>query len=451
MRLTSGSSRSLPLPAAMFRFLTLLLLLVGLVGALGGILGGGVVSAHEGEDDGSSVTLETDPDAPSVEQKAATEHAEGHVLESSWPEDGVMLWVPPKEGRLSFVEPVKASTLTLALIRADAAALLEDEVVRLTSGESVTEILLRLPPIRPGMYELTWSVASVDGTELTGSIGFGLEPPMAAVGGQNHRHGESHLYEDTPGQFSLRLLFLLSVTFLFTAVRRSRLVTGRGILDRVLLRVGAGLLLLATLVTGVVDIANWVDEYHDKPFSAMIAAPGLSLLLPVLAFSVALLVRPRPSSPVFWCGVGVLAAYAGLSHAIRTALGAELFVVFTVLLVAVSLIWAEMLRVLLSPASAADAGPVRMPRVLFGAAGALVVASLLMLFLHAGTLELEMAFARDLRSRVVLSGALLAATGMFSFMAARSRSLRLLALIPGSLVVATSALLAWMPPPAAGL
>jgi methionine-rich copper-binding protein CopC len=426
----------------MLLFVTLLLTALG--------TGGGVVSAHEddGDGDGAAVTLEADQ---LTDKAVDVTHTEGHVLESSWPEDGAMLWVPPKEGRLTFTEPVKASTLTLTLKRTDMGALIEDEVVRLTSGESVTEILLRLPTIRPGMYELAWSVTSVADVELKGSIGFGLEPPMAAVGGQNHRHGESHLYEDTPGQFSLRLLFLLAVAFLFAAVRRSRLVAGRGVLDRVLLRTGAGLLLLATLVTGVVDIANWVDEYHDKPFSAIVAAPGLSLLLPVLAFAVTLLVWARPALPVFWCGVGVLAAYAGLSHAIRTALGAELFVAFTVLLVAVSLVWAEMLRVLLSPAPVSDANPRPVSRVLFGAAGVLVVASLMMLFLHAGTLELEMAFARDLRSRVVLSGVLLGSAGVFSVMAGRLRSLRFLALLPATLVVVASSLLAWMPPPAAGL
>lgn len=408
----------------------------------------GFATAHEGDDSGDPTFPVDTSSGPAA---ASSEHAGTH-LESSWPRDGVMLWVPPTESRLTFLEPVKSSTLILTLSRPDGGLLVEDEVVRLTSGENVTEILLRLPTIRPGMYELAWSVTAVSGSALQGSLEFGLEPPIAAVGGQNHRHGESHLYEDTPGQFALRLLFVAAVAFLFAAVRRARLTTSGGALDRLLLRVGAGLLLLAALVAGVVDVTKWVDEYHEKPFSAITAAPGLSILIPVLVFSVLALVRARVSMPVLWCGVGSLSAYAGLSHAIRTARGAELFVVFTVLLVSLAMLWAEMLRTLLSPSSASTTA-ISAPRsrVLVGSVLALVLSSFLMLVLHAGTLALEIAFLRDLRSRLVFSALLLGSLGAFSFLAKRSRALRLLALLPASLVLLVSALLAWMPPPAAGL
>lgn len=208
------------------------------------------LAAHEGDD-----TTEGTIASPGASVGIAAEHTGNH-LESSWPRDAVMLWVPPKEARLTYLEPVKASTLVLTLSRTDGELLVEDEVVRLTSGESVTEILLRLPMIRPGMYELKWSVTAVSDAPLQGSIGFGLEPPIAAVGGQNHRHGESHLYQDTPGQFALRLLFVAASAFLFASVRRARIVNGKGALERLLLRVGAGLLLLAALITGVVDVTK---------------------------------------------------------------------------------------------------------------------------------------------------------------------------------------------------
>lgn len=434
--------RLLPTPArVVFRLLILLLALLAVLNPAAR------VSAHEGDD---VVDPAVPTDSSSEPAAKGPEHAGAH-LESSWPRDGVMLWVPPTEGRLTFLEPVKSSTLTLLLSRPDGGLLVENEVVRLTSGENVTEILLRLPTIRPGTYELAWSVTAVSGATLQGSLGFGLEPPISAVGGQNHRHGESHLYEDTPGQFALRLLFVAAVAFLFAAVRRSRLVAGKGALERLLLRVGAGLLLLAALVAGVVDIAKWVDEYHDKPFSAITAAPGLSILIPVLVFSVLALIRSRVATAVLWCGVGALAAYAGLSHAIRTALGAELFVVFTALLVALAMLWAEMLRTLLMPTPApAESSPER-SRMLAGAALVLVVSSFLMLVLHAGTLDLEMAFLRDLRSRLALSAVLLGSLGGFSFLSTRRRGLRLLALLPMTVVLVVSALLAWMPPPAAGL
>lgn len=416
------------------------------------------VLAHEGDDTTTTVAPNADPiDAgegseavPALTGSNSGAASEAGGLASSWPRDGVMLWVPPKEGRLTFAEPVKSSTLTIAVRRDDGEALVDDDVVRLTSGESVTEILLRLPPLRPGMYALDWSVAAVSGTSLTGSVEFGLEPPVAAVGGQNHRHGESHLYEDTIGQFALRLLFVASVAFLFAAVRRTRAFAGKGAVERLFLRVGAALLLFAALLAGVVDVAAWVDEYHDEAFSAIVAAPGLSLLIPVLAFSVFSLVRPRPTMPVFWCGVGVLGAYAGLSHAIRTALGAELFVVFTVLLAALALLWAELLRVLTTPLAAADAPAAIRSRVLVGSVAVLVLTSFSMLVLHAGTFALEMAFFRDFRSRVALSVLLAAALGVFMFTASRRR-LRLLAAVPAVVIVVVSALLAWMPPPAAGL
>jgi methionine-rich copper-binding protein CopC len=434
MRLFPGSARTLS------RALALLLVLLAV------LIPVSPLAAYEGDD-----TTEGTIASSSASVDSAAGHAGSH-LESSWPRDGVMLWVPPKEARLTYLEPVKASTLVLTLARLDGELLVEDEVVRLTSGENVIEILLRLPLIRPGMYELKWSVTTVSDAPLQGSIGFGLEPPIAAVGGQNHRHGESHLYQDTPGQFALRLLFVAASAFLFASVRRARIVNGKGALERLLLRVGAGLLLLAALITGVVDVTKWLDEYHDKPFSAITAAPGLAILIPVLAFSVFSLVRARPSMPVFWCGLGSLAAYAGLSHAIQTALGAEFFVVFTALLVSLALVWAEMLRMLLAPTPVAPGTDVSSRgRVLSGSALVLVGSSLLMLVLHAGTLDLEMAFIRDLRSRLVFSMVLLTGLGAFSLLTSRRRGLRLLALIPASIVLVVSALLAWMPPPAAGL
>jgi len=330
-------------------------------------------------------------------------------------------------------------------------ALADDEVTRLTSGESVSEILLRLPPLRPGGYALDWSVTSASGEELAGRIGFGLEEPIAAVGGQNHRHGESHLYEDTPGQFALRLLFVLAVAFLFAGVRRARARAQAGVLERASVRVGAVLLALAVVAGAVLDAVAWVDEYHDTPFSALMAAPGLSLLLPVLVFCGYLLVTARTSAAVLWAGVGVFAAYAGLSHAIRTALGAELFVVFTVLLSALALLWADLLRGVMGMLPGQGSGQVFPVLRLAGAAVALVVASVLMLLLHAGTFDLQMAFARDLRSRLVLTAILAAALAPLPFLAARRGLLRALCAVPVLVAVAVSAALVWMPPPAAGL
>ena len=403
------------------------------------------VAAHEGDDEEPPAEVPT----TSPDVSAVAPHGDGHGLESSWPRDGAELWVPPKEGRLGFSEPVKSSTLVLTLARTDGAALADDEVVRLTSGEAVSEILLRLPPLRPGGYSLEWAVVSASGANLSGRIGFGLEPPIAAVGGQNHRHGESHLYEDTPGQFALRLLFVFAVAFLFAAVRRVSARSQVSVLDRAAVRTGAALLALAVVVGAIVDAVAWIGEYHDTPLSALVAAPGLSLLLPVLVFCGYLMVTARVSSAVLWAGVGVFASYAGLSHAIRTALGVELFVVFTVLLTSLALLWADLLRGVVGLVHGGDAGfPfARLAR----STVVLVVASVTMLLLHAGTFDLHMAFARDLRSRLVLAAVLTAAIAPLSFLASRRGALRVLCLAPVLVVFVVSAALVWMPPPAAGL
>jgi len=366
------------------------------------------------------------------------------ALSSSWPADKAMLWVPPKEGRLAFTVPVKASTLEVTLRRVDGTRILDASVDRLTSGEAVTEILLRLPKILPGMHEMAWNVDAASGETLTGVIGFGLEAPIAAVGGQNHRHGESHLYEDTPGQFAIRILFVLSAAFLLAGVRRSRSRPIPVAMEKFLVRVGAAFLLLASAVAAVVDAVAWVDEYHDKPFSALAAAPGLSLLLPAAGFAVFLLITARSSSVVAVGAAAVLAGYAGLSHAVRTALGAQLFVTFTVLLVALAALWGEAFRSLLAPATSD-----RRPQSFLRFVVVLIASSLLMLLLHAATFDLQMAFARDLRSRLLLAGAVAVSSALFSFFSSSRR--RGVAAVLLLVLVAASSLLAWMPPPAAGL
>jgi methionine-rich copper-binding protein CopC len=382
-------------------------------------------------------------DADTGDGSSPTTVAPPAGLLSSWPAADAMLWVPPKEGRLTFTVPVKASTLEVTVARVDGPRLVNATIDRLTSGETVTEILLRLPKVVPGSYQLDWAVQTSAGSPLEGSIRFGLEAPIAAVGGQNHRHGESHLYEDTPGQFALRVVYVLAAAFVFAGIRRARSREKSGLIEKSLVRTGAALLLFAAAISAIVDAVNWVDEYHDKAFSAFLASPGLAFLLPVGGFAVYLLVGARTSNAVAAGTAAVLAGYAGLSHAIRTALGAELFVAFTVLLLALAALWSEILRSSL-PSPDADRGT-----ALPVAVAALVASSLLMLFLHAGTFDLEMAFARDLRSRLVLSAALAVASA-FTILFGRSRR-RLAALIPLPVLLVSSALLAWMPPPAAGL
>jgi len=400
-------------------------------------------------DSGGSVAATlTDQAVPLADQTASPS------LVSSWPRDGVVLWVPPKEGRLSFTTPVRSSSLELLLERTDDVAFDGSDVARLTTGESVTEILFRLPPITPGPYRLEWSVTAESGEQLGGVVTFSLDAPLAAVGGQNHRHGGSVLYQDSPVDFLLRMLFVLSAALLLAAVvsgrtRREGAQTDTAV--RVLVRVGAGVLGLAALATAVVDAVRWTDTYHDKPLAAFVAAPGTVLLFPLLAFAALLVMRPRAGSTTAAGAMVVLASHSGVSYAARAENPAPLLLVLTVLLCCLALFWALLL------VAVPDVLARRVPEVrrqltrLLGIGALLLASSVALLVLHANGFVLRMAFAADLQRRLSLGALLLPLIVLLGFLAGRRRVLRLLGVLVVAALFVVSALLGWVPPPAAGL
>jgi hypothetical protein len=147
-----------------------------------------------------------------------------------------------------------------------------------------------------------------------------------------------------------------------------------------------------------------------------------------------------------------LALHAGLSHAVKTPTALQLFVVFTASLIAVAVTWATLTSLVLDTLRSRRVNPRRIRRELYLLIAAALGTSLLMLLLHAGTLALELDFRAALWFRLV-AGAL-ACGGVWltvQLNATKQPLLRLVSIIPASVVVAATAALLWMPPPAAGI
>lgn len=405
--------------------------------------------AHEGEDaplSTASTLVATDASTLTV---APTDEVSVGPLESSWPRDGVVLWVPPREGRLTFLQPVKASTMTLEL----AAPTQEpEELVRLTRGDDVTEILYRFTSVKPGTYSINWAVDALDGHRLEGSIAFELEIPIKAAGGQNHRHGDSHLYEDSASQYVPRIFFVLGASMMLLGVIRTTRRRRQAVSDKVAVRLGAVVLGCTALIVALFDVINWVDEYHDYPLSAVTAAPGVGVVLPILGFVAYALVSAPTTRRVGVAAALSLALHAGLSHAVKTPTALQLFVVFTASMLAVAVTWATLASLVLDTLRSRRVDARRIRRELYLMIATALGTSLLMLLLHAGTLALVLDFRAALWFRLI-AGALACGGAWLTVRLNMTKQplLRLVSVIPAGLVAASTAALLWMPPPSAGV
>jgi methionine-rich copper-binding protein CopC len=433
-------------------------LALGALSGLAVLLLSGPVHAHEGDDSAplpaDSSTLVDAPAGAGTQVDGldragnATQHS--GVLESSWPRDGVTLWVPPREGRLTFHEPVQASTLTVNLRRSDDAT--SEELTRLTRGDGVTEILFRFASVRPGSFVIDWTVDATSGERLTGSVAFELEQPIEAVGGQNHRHGDSHLYKDSAGQFAPRLFFVLGAALVMAGVLRTTRRGRPAPSDRLAVRAGAVVLGATAAVVALVDAVNWVEEYHDYPLSAFAASPGLGVLLPMLGLALYAVVSAPTSRHIAVAAALSLALHAGLSHAVKSAAALQLFATFTASMILAALTWSTLIVMLLDAWRRRTVERPGSLRRLVALIAGVLLTSLLMLFLHAGTLTPQLAFRASLWFRLTAGALSLSATWLAVRMAtSRIPLLRVLAAVPAGLVVVATALLLWMPPPAAGL
>jgi methionine-rich copper-binding protein CopC len=379
--------------------------------------------------------------------------AEETALTDSWPREGVTLWVPPREGHLEFSAKVLSSSLALELRTADGDAVANRTLERLTSEQYAEKVIFRIPGLGAGEYRIVWSVETETGAKLDGEIGFTVDEPLVAGGGQNHRHGENaHLYKDSAGEFTLRLIGLLPLILLAAAFQRSRRRGGPSRLDRFTVRLGGVLVVLVGVVQAIADVVAYVDEYHDYPLSAALAAPAVGVL-PVALLAGGLCVALAPTTGRLLGVVALMVAVnAGLGHLTAGWWAVLLYLLFVTLMGGFVMLGAGLLTAL------ADSFRGRRDetrRSVRGVAAAWLLsglASVGMLLLHAKGFTLKQDFAADLLFRASVTGISLGLLVVGGFLMTRKfLVLRLLSLLPAVLLLGLTAALLWMPPPAAGL
>lgn len=384
---------------------------------------------------------------------AAPAAAEDVVLKDSWPREDALLWVPPREGHLEFSAPVVSSSLELELTFADGDPVPRRTLERLTSEQFAEKVIFRIPVLAPGEYVVVWKVESQAGPRVEGSIPFEVDEPLIAAGGQNHRHGENaHLYQDSAGEFALRVSALFSLLLLFAVHLRHRRRGASSRVDRFAVRVGAVVTVLAALVHAVADVVAYVDEFHDYPLSAALAAPAVGVLPLVVAASAYLVLR-APTDRVLLGVIALLVAVnAGLGHLTAGWWAVLLYVLFVVAMGAFVVLGGTGFAMLVESLRGRYASLGGMRRLLGATWLALAASSFGMLFLHAKGFDLQQDFRDDLLFRTAVSASALVACGLVSLLTARKNLLlRLFAVVVFLFVVSAASALLWMPPPAAGL
>ena len=366
------------------------------------------------------------------------ERGEPVELESSWPQDGGYLWVPSLEARLSFNGPVSASTLQVDLRDGDGQP--AAELDRTTRGEAVTTILLSMPTLEPGEYTIVWAVDDTFGNPLSGEIVFHLDERFTAPGGGNHRHGVDHIYFDSAADLLSRVLLLVgaSVLLLNHLRHRQRVYT---LFDAVASRAASLSLIVGSFIYIVAGIVDAINEYYEQPALGAISSQGLWLLLPLIGGALGQLVTGRTDRYAAGLGAGTMVALGGMSHVINTPHTVATVPTYVVLLGATLVAFVQLGRLLTTPPQNRSLVPVAAASVTAAAA------SMLMLVLHASSLQLIGAFARD---GLVRGGAAVLLAVALGLAVPLKQHRRLVALPAALLTVALVALL-WTPPPAPGI
>lgn len=375
------------------------------------------------------------------------------TLESSWPKEGSALWVPPREGRLVFSGPVTTATLELDLLDDAGRAVRGKDLERLTSEQQAEKLIFRIPFLSTGSYTISWSVTTATGDPLSGEIRFTVDPPLTAGGGQNHRHGENaHLYQDSAGEFTLRILGLLPLVLLAAAWLRSRRRGGPARSDRLVVRVGAALLVLVGVVQAIADVVAYVDEFHEDPLSAALAAPAVGVLPLYVLVAGYLLLRAPLDRLLLGCMITVLALHAGLGHLTGGWSALLFYSAYAMTMAGFVLLAAHTLTMLADALRARRPTASQRHRSLLLLAFATGLSSFGMLVVHANGFEFNIDFAADFRLRLLLAAILLVSSAVFGWCASRRAVLWRIGAFPLALiVVGVAAALLWMPPPAAGL
>ena len=92
--------------------------------------------------------------------------AHTHLVRST-PADGASLVSSPPEAVLVFAQPVIVATAKIESSEGTKSALTPPEGTH-------AEIHLKLPPLAPGRYRLSWRAASADGHVMAGQISFAV-------------------------------------------------------------------------------------------------------------------------------------------------------------------------------------------------------------------------------------------------------------------------------------
>jgi len=93
------------------------------------------------------------------------------VLVSSSPADGSKLTQPPKEIRLLFNEAIVARFSSVTLTRSDG-----KKVQTGGASSNARDLVVSLPLLQPGKYQVRWQATSADSHRIQGSFGFEISP-----------------------------------------------------------------------------------------------------------------------------------------------------------------------------------------------------------------------------------------------------------------------------------
>lgn len=93
------------------------------------------------------------------------------VLVSSSPASGSRLSQAPTEIRLSFNEAIEARFSTVTVTRGDG-----KKVPTGRGSSNARDLVVSLPSLQPGRYQVRWQATSADSHRIQGSFGFEISP-----------------------------------------------------------------------------------------------------------------------------------------------------------------------------------------------------------------------------------------------------------------------------------
>ncbi len=100
---------------------------------------------------------------------------EAHAfLDAAVPPVGGVLAAPPPEIRITFTEPLEAAFSGIELADAAGRAIAAGPAV--VAVDNRAQLVLKLPPLPAGRYQVSWHAVSVDTHRTEGRYGFEIKP-----------------------------------------------------------------------------------------------------------------------------------------------------------------------------------------------------------------------------------------------------------------------------------